>query len=82
MRLELGGAAQQDLSLVLGVTGAIAVTFVTLGGVMLLYVRQRKAALRCVMSETISRKTSPGTVDVCWLAGYMKVNCPCLIKVE
>ena len=46
MRLELGSRARQDLSLVLGVTGAIAVTFVTLAGVMLLYVRQRKAALR------------------------------------
>ncbi|KAF0296970.1 Tyrosine-protein kinase Dnt [Amphibalanus amphitrite] len=45
VRLVLGGA-EQDLSLVLGVTGAIGVTFVTLGGVMMFYVRQRKAALR------------------------------------
>ncbi|KAF0303958.1 Tyrosine-protein kinase Dnt [Amphibalanus amphitrite] len=53
VRLVLGGA-EQDLSLVLGVTGAIGVTFVTLGGVMMFYVRQRKAALSPGYAGTVT----------------------------
>ncbi|XP_037089817.1 tyrosine-protein kinase Drl-like [Pollicipes pollicipes] len=52
VRLEL--SSEPDLSLVLGVTGAIAVTFVTLGGAMLLYVRQRKAAMSPGYAGTVS----------------------------
>ncbi|XP_043227506.1 tyrosine-protein kinase Drl-like [Amphibalanus amphitrite] len=53
--LELGDAARQhDFSLILGVAGAIAVTFVTLGAVMLLVIRQRKATLSPVHADSIN----------------------------